>query len=129
MFNCNDIPCASPGGMKQGTNFHMSVTVDGIEDLTTIEAIEFLFKRTNSKTQHSFKTAYYAADGSGDVVLSDNVFYVPWTRAETYSIPGKSVFYMDTRIHLVGTEDNPKTNMVDLMMDPTLFNEDEKVTE
>ena len=128
MFNCNNVPCASPGGMKQGTNFQMPVTISGIEDLSTVESIEFLFKRLSSKSQHSFKTAYYAADGSGDVILSENVFYIPWTRAETYTVPSGSTFYMDTRIHLADTDDNPPTNIVELTMNPTLFDVNEEVT-
>ena len=114
--------------MKQGITFTMPITIEGL-DLALVESIEFIFKVRNIKTLPSFKTAYYSAAGeSGDVIFSDNVFYIPWTREETYNVVGGSNFYLDTRIRLVDSDENPETNIVELTMHPTLFNVGEEVT-
>ena len=109
--------------MKQGINIHMPVRFDGI-DLADVAQIEFTFKKTNCRNAEAVKTAVWKADGTGDCVRkpeTDDIILVPWTRAETYLFCGS--FFMDTRITLNGSTDNPPTNIVALEMGATLFEE------
>ena len=47
----------------------------------------------------------------------------PWTREETYKFLGGETLYMDTRITLRDSTDQPQTEILALKMNPTLFQE------
>ena len=111
--------------MKQGINIHMPVRFTDI-DLEDVQQIEFVFKKINSASAEAIKTARWKSDGTGDAETkpnTTNVVLVPWTRSETYLFPENKFFYMDTRITMIGSTDNPPTNIVAMRMHPTLFEE------
>lgn len=104
--------------MKQGLQLTMAVEFD--VDLDTVEQIEFIFRPKSQGAAQ--KTALYPGDvrRKNDV---EDVVLIPWSRAETYQFPAGQAFYMDTRITLKDTTDQPETNIVMLAMEPTLFEE------
>ena len=71
------------------------------------------------------KDSLYAYDGSGACSRMDNVIYVPWTVEETYNFAPDAYLYMDTRITLRESQFQPPTNIVQLTMSLTLFEEEE----
>ena len=52
-----------------------------------------------------------------------NIILIPWTRAETYKFMGGETLYMDPRITLRDSTDQPQTEILALKMSPTLFQE------
>lgn len=107
--------------MKRGINVHLSVRFEDI-DLADVSQIDFIFKKSNCENAEAAKTAVWKSDDTGDCSMkpgADDTILVPWTRAETYLFSGS--FFMDTRITLEGSTDNPPTNIVELKMSPTLF--------
>lgn len=119
-MNCCD---KSHNGIKQGTNFHLSVKFDGNDDFTLddVEKIEFVFKLQRNKNAEAIKTEEYPT--SCTRVPETNVILVPFTAEETYDFPDGEVFYMDTRIYLSESAENLPTNIVELIMGDTLFDE------
>lgn len=110
--------------MKQGTSFSMSAKFDGL-DPESVHSIEFIFKEKRDKTSSAFKTAKYPDNVS--LNTDTQAFIIPWTKAETYKVPYTGRFYMDSRITLNGVADQPETEIVELFMNPTLFDEKEVV--
>jgi hypothetical protein len=106
--------------MKQGTNNHLAVKFKGL-DTSSVGRVEFVFSQT--KQGDPLKTEEYAPALSGDVSLTNGVFYVPFSLSDTYLFKPDALFYMDTRITLAGNigQDNPETPIVALRMNPTLF--------
>lgn len=105
--------------MKQGLRLLLPVSFDGVS-VNDISRIEFVFAQDVSVNNVVRKTSVY--DGSGeDVIFDDGVFYVPWTSDETYLFKAACPFYMDTRITLTESAYQPPTNIVKLVMNPTLF--------
>ena len=108
--------------IKLGINIHLPVTINGIEN-DAVQEIAFLFKQRRDPNAEALKCAAYKADGSGDVRFSDGVYYVPFSREDTYRSKPQTPFYLDTRITLKGTTDNPLTPITQLVMDTSLFGE------
>ena len=106
--------------MKQGIGFAMPVKID--IDFSTVEKIEFVFKRQRNRMDDAIKTAVYP----GEVTRKEgeNVVLIPWNREETYDFPTGTQFFMDTRITLKDSDESPETNIVTLKMNPTLFNKE-----
>lgn len=104
--------------MKLGLNTTLRVEINHI-DVDLIERVEFIFKRLKTTTAKAIKTASYPED----VKLVHGLFYIPWTSEETYQFAPDETFFMDTRITLKDTSDQPMTNIVELRMCPTLFEE------
>lgn len=102
--------------MKQGLNTHMLVTIDGI-DVEDCEKIEFIFKKELAPNGATIKSATYP----NDVTCENDVFRIHWSASETYAVKTGEQFFMDTRITFTGTSDQPETNVVKLVMNPTLF--------
>lgn len=116
--------------MKAGTNFTLPVTIKSSTiPFENICGIEFLFKQ--AKTGKAKKTAYWSRDGNsrGCVKLPNEAkFLVEFSREDTYRFYQNEVFFLDVRIHLDGTLDNPQTNIVPIHMSETLFAEGEEVS-
>lgn len=113
--------------IKAGTCFVLPVTIDDAH-FSDIEAIEFLFKQTENG--ETIKTAYWSKEGpSRDASQrgAENVILVDFSREDTYLFLQDEMFFMDTRIHYTGSEQNPPTNIVQLRMNRTLFSEGEEV--
>lgn len=119
MSCCN----SNNSGIKQGTTFHLSVEFTGCEDfdLDDVSKIEFIFKRRRSKDAETIKTAEYPSNCQR--VQNKNIVLVPFAESETYDFPEGEMLYMDTRVYMDGANDNPMTNIVEIMMGDTLFNE------
>lgn len=115
--------CNKQNSIKQGTTFKLSVEFAGGTDfsLDDVSKIEFVFKKQRSKDAEAIKVAEYPTNCSR--VGETNVILVPFTEAETYEFPEGQPFYMDTRIYLSGSAENLPTNIVELIMGDTLFEE------
>lgn len=109
--------------MKQGINFILPVKIAGFP-VADMQRVEFIFKRRRVYELETLKKAVYP----GEVTYSEDLekFLIPWTQEETYLVPSGASFYMDTRIHVAETMDMPETNIVELVMSPTLFAPDDK---
>ena len=114
--------------IKAGTN--LSLPLEIVDNkFAMIEAIEFLFKQTESG--ETLKTAYWSRDGeSRDAVLIDGTqkIAVRFSREDTYLFQQDETFFIDTRIHYTDTDENPYTPILRLRMNMTLFSEGEEVT-
>ena len=105
--------------MKQGTVHHLKVYFEGLT-AANIASIEFVFSQ--KKDGKPLKTANYTVGAAEpDVELVDGLFLVPWTREETYLFRRDDTFYMDTRVNMTNSGDNPQTEVVPLQMNATLF--------
>ena len=112
--------------VKQGTTLKLPVKFTGI-DLDKVSSIEFIF------TQHDFigapvlKEALWVKDDENETAFRSttmqNAILIPWTSGDTYAFEQKRNFFLDTKIHISGTEDNPATPIIALKMTPTLFEE------
>lgn len=105
--------------MKQGLRFTMAVEFD--IDLDTVKKIEFLFKQKGNSSDTALKTATYPGDAKRKG--TENIILIPWSQEETYRFSSGKSFYLDTRITLNDTDNQPETNIVELAMNPTLFSE------
>lgn len=113
--------------MKQGINIHMPVKFCGI-DFSKVDEIEFVFKQQKAPFSPTIKSSLYKSDGTGDAQLlagSTNIVLVPWSQTETYRFSFNCEFFMDTRIKVIDSSDNPVTPIVKLFMNDTLFKEGE----
>lgn len=107
-------------GMNQTLKIHCT-------DLQTdkLESIEFIFKQENKNEAEAIKYVVWTnGQTSTDVyVLNDDLeyYYIPFSKEDTFKFtPGKK-FYLDARIHYVGTFDNPSVPVVSIEMDRGLF--------
>ena len=102
--------------MKQGINFHLAVALDGVQ-LDDCEKVEFAFAR--GERQKPAKLEQWP--GKVERKPGEDVLLVPFTAAETRAFIGP--VYMDTRITLRSSTDQPETPIIRLDMDPTIFEE------
>lgn len=100
--------------MKQGLRFTMAVEFD--IDLDTVKKIEFLFKQKGNSSDTALKTATYPEDATRKG--TENIILIPWSQEETYRFSSGKSFYLDTRITLNDTDNQPETNIVELAMNP-----------
>ena len=105
--------------MKQGTQFVLPVEI-GL-DLDSVSRIEFVFKQRSCKGFPSIKINTWPDDCNRQE--GQNIILIPWTQAETYKFMGGETLYMDTRIALKDSTDQPQTEILALKMSPTLFQE------
>lgn len=90
-------------------------------DLDGVEKIEFVFKKEKDQKANAIKTAVYPDNAIRRT--GENIVLVPWTQAETYLFQAGKSLYLDTRITMRDTDDQPETNIVQLEMSTTLFEE------
>lgn len=112
--------------IKIGTNTTLPVRALFSNGLSTadVEKIEFIFKQDKQDGSPILKSALYEpGNPESDVVLQDDAFMIRWTMEETYRFAEGQTFFMDTRVWIYGTQDNPTTPIVSLKMDPSLFEE------
>lgn len=122
--------------MKQGTNFLLPITIE--YDLTKIEKVEFIFKQLPTpnpsyiaqpkdiplEEEISLEFIY----PSDTATLSDtekDVINLHWNEDDTFKFIPDKYIYMDTRITLTESDQNPETKIIKLKMSPTLFKKDE----
>lgn len=113
--------------LKHGISITLPVKFTGI-DLDDVSKIEFLFKTDNKENGRAVKTSVYKSSGTGDAQRRDgteDIIDIPWSKAETYRFPSGKEFYMDTRITLTDSSENPVTQVLSLRMDESLFAEEE----
>lgn len=87
-----------------------------------IDHIEFIFKQYRSEDSRCLVSKTYP----GDVVYENGCFLIPFTEDDTCKFAQDRTFFMDTR-PVLATGDIPRTPIVSLMMDATLFGEDDTV--
>lgn len=110
--------------MKPGISIHTKVRFS--ISLNAVSKIEFIFKNEPRPNAPVLKYEVWTADGSeGSCKRAPglNVILVPWDKDETYNF--KHEFFMDTRITLANSGENPETKMMLLKMEPTLFDRDD----
>lgn len=105
--------------MKQGTHFILPVEFD--LDLDTVEQIEFVFKQEKRLNSDIVKVNTYPYDCTRQE--NTNVILIPWTRDETFRFVSGRLLYMDTRITLRNSDNQPETEILPIKMNPTLFRE------
>ena len=114
--------------IKAGTNFILPVTIDD-PNFANISSIEFLFKQTENG--ETIKSAYWSKDGTSRDASqkgSENVILVSFPIEDSYLFQQDEMFFLDTRIHYDGSEQNPYTPIIRLRMRSTLFAIGEEVT-
>ena len=105
--------------MKQGTQFVLPVEIG--MDLDDVSRIEFVFKQKSCKGFPAIKSNVWPDDCTRQE--GQNIILIPWTREETYKFLGGEALYMDTRITLRDSTDQPQTEILTLKMSPTLLQE------
>lgn len=119
--------------MKQGTNFILPVSID--YDLSLVSSVEFIFKQP-AKAPASFspkkildgvkKTFTYPSDTAVLSTTETNTINLYWSIKDTYRFNPEEIIYLDTRLILKNSTENPETEIIKIKMLPTLFREDEK---
>lgn len=105
--------------MKQGTHFILPVEID--MDLDAVERIEFIFKQEKRINSDAVKVNVYPDNCTRQE--NKNVILIPWTQDETFKFASGRMLYMDTRITLRGSDNQPETEILAIKMNPTLFQE------
>lgn len=116
--------------MKQGTNFILPVQIE--YDLEQVKSIDFIFKQSALKNKNEYsirdvlkgveKTFTYPSETATLSETEENVINLYWTTKDTYIfMPEGEPIYMDTRITLNNSTENPETEIVKIQMLPTLF--------
>lgn len=122
--------CNYAKGVKQGTTHSLAVSFSGDCEnfsLDNMERIEFVFKQLRSKDAPAIKTAVWDASESGGAlrIPETNTIAVLFSEEDTYKFKSGKPFYMDTRIYVQDSYENPATAIVELMMNDTLFAEEQ----
>lgn len=104
--------------LKQGINMLMPVEFEGL-DLDTVESIDFVLKQWD--TEWSFSYPSDIATRRND---TESIIEIKWLEADTWKFKKNQDIYMDTKVHLIGSWQNPKTPIVKFRMDKTLFHQD-----
>lgn len=94
--------------MKQGTQFALPVEIG--MSLDEVSRIEFVFKQKSCKGFPAIKSNVWPDDCTRQE--GQNIILIPWTRAETYKFMGGETLYMDTRITLRDSTDQPQTEIL-----------------
>jgi len=111
--------------MKGGLNQSIGVTFDSI-DASDIRKVKFIFRQVKNMNGAIKKEEEYdASDESSSVELIDGMFIVPFSLEDSYLFRQNTPFYMDTKIFLNDTDNNPETEIVELYMNQTLFRKEE----
>lgn len=105
--------------MKRGTTPTLRVQIDVDPDI--VERVDFLFKQFSSEDAPALLEKRWPSD---DVSYSDGKFLIAISAEETRRFQEQRSLYMDTRISMIGGK-IPATEIVTLMMHPTLFSEDD----
>lgn len=121
--------------MKQGTSFILPVWFD--YDLSQVTSIDFIFKQPVVKNKAEFssrrimdgikKTFSYPSDTATLSEKEENTINLHWTRKDTYKFNPEETVYLDTRLNLKNSLENPETEIIEIKMLPTLFKENEAI--
>ena len=98
--------------MKQGIKFKLPIQI-GI-NLDKVEQIEFIFKQGKTTKEFIYPS---------EVAIrrpNDNIVDLSWDSEDTYMFK-PTYMDMDTRIYLKDTDEQPETQIVNLKLNPTLF--------
>lgn len=120
---------------QRSTNFDMPIEVENL-DFSLVDSIEFIFKQHDIETAPILKQALYLSSGTGSakLIVTDtdpvkHIIMIHWTKEETHLFKPGEKFYIDARIHLKDTENNPPVPIVGVNMCPSLFAKNEEVDE
>lgn len=121
--------------MKQGTSFILPVWFD--YDLSQVKSIDFIFKQPVSKNKTEFssrkimdgvkKAFSYPSDVATLSTIDKDTINLYWTQKDTYKFNPEEPVYLDTRINLKNSIENPETEIIEIEMLPTLFKENEEI--
>lgn len=100
--------------MKRHTNFTLPVEI-GL-DLNSVREIKIVFDQSGTRLYF-----VYPSENAVRESQEKNVILLRWSAADTNQFIAGRKIRMDTHIRLTGSEDNPETEIVELMMSPTLF--------
>lgn len=103
---------------KQGTNFIMPVHFAGY-DLSSVSSIDFIFQQNDKTLEYTYPSET-ATLRSG----TDDTIDLVWTEEDTWKFCRNITIKMDTKVHLVGSTQNPQTNIVEFKLSRTLFPRD-----
>ena len=112
MTNCG---CNSKAVLKQGINMLMPVEFEDL-DLDTVESITFVLKQWDTIWEITYPSEI--ASRRSD---STNIVDIVWLESDTWRFKKEQDIYMDTKITLLDSWQNPKTPIVAFRMDKTLF--------
>lgn len=101
--------------MKQNTNFILDVKIG--MDLDLIESIEFIFKQGENRVKKFVYPSTNAVRGDDE----KDIVYLFWKQRDTMVFNTKDIVEMDTRIHVIDSEQNPETPIIPIRLEPTLF--------
>lgn len=102
--------------MKRGTTPVLKVKL-GLDTLSDISSVVFVFKQKNDESCNTKVTKTYP---SADVTLTEGIFSIAWTEAETRVFEANKNFYMDTKPTTLQGK-ILETEIKTLYMNPTLF--------
>ena len=109
--------------MKRRTTPTMQVRFNRIAN-SDISTIEFLFRQEKAENSEPHLLKTYPTEVEYDP--ERDRYLVPWTEGETALFLEDHEMYLDTRIRLKGNNAVPETNIVKLIMNGTLFEEDDE---
>lgn len=102
--------------MKQLTKNLIKFNFKGIT-ISEVSKIEFAFSQNMGETPLKVETY----PGGNVVAITDTSFGVPWSATETELFKAGEPFYADTRITIKENGYQPETDVIKLIMKPTLF--------
>ena len=105
----------SPTFFKQGTNFIMPVRFNIA--LSDVESIDFIMRQDDAVWEFSYPSEVAALRADSE----ENIVDVIWTEEKTWLFDRYQRIYMDTKIHLKDSWQNPQTNIVEFRLSKTLF--------
>lgn len=103
--------------MKRLTNFLLPVEIG--MDLTDVESIRFKFAQGIKSLVFDYPSAKVTRPGS------ENVLLLRWSVQDTAIFESGKKLEMDTFIKIIGSDENPWTDIVSVIMDRTLFTPEE----
>lgn len=104
--------------IKQGVNMNMAIPID--TDLDLVDRIVFI---TVQDVLHRQMWIYPSANATR--VPDTNTVNLVWTWEDTFRYDPEKLIYMDTKIFLKNSTENPPTQKTFFRMDSTLFTEEE----
>lgn len=105
--------------MKQNTSFILDAKIG--MDLDLVEKVEFIFKQGESRVKKFIYPSSNAVRGDGE--NDKDVIYLYWKNRDTMVFDTTNLIEMDTRIHVLDSDQNPETDIIHIRMKPTLFKE------
>lgn len=115
------------GMVKGGFRKTLPIKIVGF-DIADAESIEFLFKQKQRVSADELKIATWVNGAETEDVYTvdgvENTIFVRLTQEDTSRFKSGAPFFLDTRINVRDSYDNPLTPIVSVSADMTLFKEE-----